>query len=95
MSLLTLAQYAAQQSQDSASKLLGLSQAAVSKAIKAGRSIYVFHSDAGLAVAIELKPFPGKSSKDDVSMEEILTGIARHSNTLDDAVQSSSASLAR
>lgn len=87
----TLAQYVADQSQESASKRLGLSQAAISKAIKARRSIYVFVSETGTAAAVELKAFPAGSSNLTESMEEILAAIPARRNRADSAVISSSA----
>jgi len=90
MHLLTLSQYVADQSQESASKRLGLSQAAISKAIKAGRCIYVFASAAGSPVAVELKAFPAGSSILSDSMEDILAAIPLARNRANSAVISSS-----
>ncbi|WP_278438357.1 Cro/CI family transcriptional regulator [Pseudomonas oryzihabitans] len=90
----TLAQYVADQSQESASKRLGLSQAAISKAIKAGRTIYVFASETGSTLAVELKAFPAGSSNHPESMEEILAAIPSARNRSNSAVISSSAAEA-
>lgn len=86
----TLAQYVAEQSQESASKRLGLSQAAISKAIKAGRTIYVFASETGTTVAVELKAFPAGSPNLSDSMEDILASIPAARNRSNSAVISSS-----
>lgn len=47
--------------QDFAGAVLGISKAAVSQALKAGRDIYVTPKPDGSFGAFEMKPFPGRS----------------------------------
>lgn len=47
--------------QDFAGSVLGISKAAVSQALKAGRDIYVTPKPDGSFTAFETKPFPGRN----------------------------------
>ncbi|WP_277592950.1 Cro/CI family transcriptional regulator [Pseudomonas chlororaphis] len=59
MQRIPLAEYAARRHALTASRL-GMSQGALSKAIREGRSIFVLESDGGCISAVEEKPFPGQ-----------------------------------
>lgn len=54
-----LAEYAAKRHASTAQRL-GMSQGALSKAIREGRSIFVIESVGGAISALEEKPFPGQ-----------------------------------
>lgn len=59
MQRIPLAEYAAKRHAGTAEKL-GMSQGALSKAIREGRTIFVIVSGCGELSAIEEKPFPGQ-----------------------------------
>lgn len=61
MNQIPLAELVAEKGQVAAARLLGVSAAAISKAIKSGRNIQLtFHAN-GSCVAQELKPFPAQT----------------------------------
>lgn len=59
MHRIPLAEYAAKRHAWTATRL-GMSQGALSKAIREGRAIYVFDEGDGAISAVEEKPFPGQ-----------------------------------
>lgn len=85
-----LAQYVADQSQESASKRLGLSQAAICKAIKSRRSIFVLMGADGSPLAVELKAFPCRIADQGAAVDAILDTIPWANNLSNSAVQKSS-----
>ncbi|HGO5534149.1 TPA: Cro/CI family transcriptional regulator [Klebsiella oxytoca] len=62
----TLKDYVAENGQVRAGKHLGVTQIAISKALRSGRSIFVQISSEGKVSAYETKPFPAK--KNDISL---------------------------
>lgn len=63
MRRITLSQFADEQGQTRAACLLGMTQGALNKAIRVGRSIFVSEGADGSFVAEELRPFPVQSAK--------------------------------
>lgn len=57
MNELALKDYVKQHGQDKTAKEIGVTQGAISKAIREGRNILLTSTDAGIK-AIEIKPFP-------------------------------------
>jgi len=49
--------------QVAAAELLGMSQGALSKALRLGRSVFVTEHDDGSVTAEEVRPFPSQQSK--------------------------------
>lgn len=52
-----LKDYVQQHGQDKTAKEVGVTQGAISKALREGRNIYLTQTDSGIT-AIEVKPFP-------------------------------------
>jgi hypothetical protein len=92
MTRIALAEFATQKGQGEAAKILGTTQAAVSKALKTGRHIFVQEKQGGDFEAVELKPFPsgGSSVKASPDLEAIVSLIAPQSQHLSGSVQASS-----
>jgi len=63
MSLVSLSSFADTHGQEKAAQLLGVTQGALSKAIRIGRTIYVAHLPDGSYAARELRSFPSRSQK--------------------------------
>lgn len=61
MSRITLNQFANNKGQTSAASLLGMSQGALSKALRVGRDIYVTERPDGSFFAEEVRPFPSQN----------------------------------
>lgn len=57
-----LSEFAAHHGQAKAAELLGLTQGAVSKAIRVGRDIVVNCADDGTFTAVEQRPFPSQKT---------------------------------
>ncbi|MNC76389.1 Cro [compost metagenome] len=57
-----LSDFAAKHGQQKAANLLGVTQGALSKAIRVGRNIYVSEQEDGSYVAEEVRPFPSQKS---------------------------------
>lgn len=57
MDKLELKDYVKQHGQDKTAKAIGVTQGAISKAIREGRNILLTNTDNGIE-AIEIKPFP-------------------------------------
>lgn len=78
--------------QDEAAKVLGSSQAAISKAIKAGRLILISEEHPGCFTGVELKGFPsgGDREKPRLDLEEILSQITKVGESDVGAVDASS-----
>ena len=74
--------------QDEAAKVLGSSQAAISKAIKSGRLILISEERPGCFTGVELKGFPsgGYREKPRLDLVEILSQITKFGETTDGAV---------
>lgn len=79
MTPIQLHEFVDQHGQDEAAKVLGSSQAAISKAIKAGRLILISEDRPGCFTGVELKGFPsgGDREKPRLDLEEILSQIIR------------------
>ncbi|WP_426784526.1 Cro/CI family transcriptional regulator [Serratia sp. 2C06] len=69
----TLKDYVSEIGQVKAGKNLGVTQIAISKALRSGRNIFVQVSDRGVA-AFEAKNFPAKS-KDNLNHSDSVVGI--------------------
>ncbi|MDM3032127.1 Cro/CI family transcriptional regulator [Citrobacter sp. CK186] len=63
MMTFTLKDYASEIGQVRAGELLGVTQIAISKAVRSGRNIVVHVADDGKVSAFENRPFPAKKSK--------------------------------
>lgn len=63
MITLTLKDYASEVGQVRAGDRLGVTQIAISKAVRSGRNIIVQVADDGKVSAFENRPFPAKSKK--------------------------------
>ncbi|HGT9288262.1 Cro/CI family transcriptional regulator [Enterobacter kobei] len=63
MMTLTLKDYASEVGQVRAGESLGVTQIAISKAVRSGRNIVVHVADDGKVSAFESKPFPAKAKK--------------------------------
>lgn len=92
MTRIPLAEFAARKGQGEAAKILGTTQAAVSKAIKTGRYIFVHEKLSGVFEAIELKPFPsgGLAEKATADLESIVSLLSPQSQHPGGSVQASS-----
>lgn len=58
----TLSEFVEENGQAVAASVLGVTQGAISKALRAGRTIYVQQGEDGSYTAEELKPFPAKQT---------------------------------
>ncbi len=92
MTPVPLAEFVDLKGQETAAKLLGVSQTAICKALKVGRHIVVSEACPGLYEAVELKSFPAAGSQDKMrpDLGEILAVIAPIAQHLNGAVQPSS-----
>lgn len=63
MSQLSLDQFITQKGQSEAARLLGVTPPALSKALKAGRSVLVTEHEDGTYTAEEMRPFPSQNAK--------------------------------
>jgi len=63
MKRIHLKQFVADRGQVDSASLLGVTQGAISKALRVGRDIYVTEHDDGTFTAEEVKPFPTQTSK--------------------------------
>jgi len=63
MSLVSLSSFADMHGQEKAAQLLGVTQGALSKAIRVGRTIYVVQLPDGSYAARELRSFPSRPQK--------------------------------
>jgi len=63
MRRIPLSQFADEQGQTRAACLLGMTQGALNKALRVGRSIFVNEGPDGSFTAEELRPFPVQSAK--------------------------------
>lgn len=75
MMTLTLKDYASEVGQVRAGDRLGVTQIAISKAVRSGRNIIVQVADDGKVSAFENKPFPAKSKK-------IMSARSRQTNNI-------------
>ncbi|MBI6911681.1 Cro/CI family transcriptional regulator [Pseudomonas palleroniana] len=92
MTPIQLHEFVDRHGQDEAAKVLGSSQAAISKAIKAGRLILISEESPGRFTGVELKGFPsgGDREKPRLDLEEILSQIIRSGESALGAVNPSS-----
>lgn len=92
MTRIPLAEFASQKGQGEAAKALGTTQAAVSKAIKTGRHIFVQEKLCGVFEAVELKPFPsgGLSEKATLDLDAIVPLLSPNTQHLCRSVSPSS-----
>ncbi|MGS4661366.1 Cro/CI family transcriptional regulator [Citrobacter farmeri] len=74
MMTFTLKEYASEIGQVRAGERLGVTQIAISKAVRSGRNIVVHVADDGKVSAFESKPFPAKKNN-------LKPGAARHINS--------------
>jgi predicted transcriptional regulator len=58
-----LTEFAAEHGQTKAAEMLGITQGALSKALRVGRRVTVSFGDDGSLTAQELRPFPAQQSK--------------------------------
>ncbi|PIT48558.1 Cro/CI family transcriptional regulator [Snodgrassella alvi] len=58
MKKMTLSDYVRNNGQRKTAKELGLTQGAISKALKSGRNIFIHTSHSGKVQAVETRPFP-------------------------------------
>ncbi|HEX8596724.1 MAG TPA: Cro/CI family transcriptional regulator [Pseudomonas sp.] len=95
MTSIPLSAFVDDKGQDEAAKILGSSQAAISKALKTERLIFVSEDSPGAYSAIELKSFPSgwPSQKPRPNLEQIVARLARFGQGLSVAVQPSSTKL--
>ncbi|UZZ12420.1 Cro/CI family transcriptional regulator [Ectopseudomonas mendocina] len=63
MRRIPLNEFATEKGQVQAATVLGMSQGALSKALRVGRSVYVTEHDDGTFSAEEVRPFPSQQSK--------------------------------
>ncbi|WP_395599574.1 Cro/CI family transcriptional regulator [Pseudomonas sp. A1437] len=84
MTPIPLSSFVQGRSQEEAAKSLGASQAAICKALKTGRIIFVTEEPSGSFTAIELKGFPsgGSSEKARPDAEQIVGQIGLIGQTL-------------
>lgn len=99
MSTFHLRDFAKERGQPEAASLLGLTQGALSKAIRVGRNVIVTHEADGSFTAEERRPFPARSeSKLATALPSTLNANLRKNpptdQSADDAVQPSSMSAA-
>lgn len=64
MHKVSLADFVADKGQSQAAALLGMTQPGLSKALKAGREIYVAETSSGRCVASEVRPFPSQQRRE-------------------------------
>lgn len=64
MNRIHLSDYVKEHGQTKTAEALDLTQGALSKALRAGRSIYIVTSSGGSVVAEEVKAFPSQSRRD-------------------------------
>lgn len=93
MTPIQLHEFVDRHGQDEAAKALGSSQAAISKAIKAGRLILISEERPGFFTGVEVKGFPsgGDREKARLDLEEIVSQFTRLAQSSEGAVNSSSA----
>lgn len=63
MRRIPLNEFATEKGQVQAATVLGMSQGALSKALRVGRSVYVTEHDDGTFTAEEVRPFPSQQNK--------------------------------
>ena len=63
MNQISLSEFATQQGQAKAAELLGMTQGALSKALRVGRQVHVITNPDGSYVAEEVRPFPVTAPK--------------------------------
>ncbi len=63
MRRIPLNEFATEKGQVQAAAMLGMSQGALSKALRVGRSVYVTEHEDGTFSAEEVRPFPSQQSK--------------------------------
>lgn len=92
MTPIQLHEFVDRHGQEEAAKVLGSSQAAISKAIKSGRLILISEERPGCFTGVELKGFPsgGDREKPRLDLEEILSQITKVGESSDCAVNPSS-----
>lgn len=92
MTPIQLHEFVDRHGQDEAAKALGSSQAAISKAIKAGRLILISEERPGFFTGVEVKGFPsgGDREKARLDLEEIVSQFTRLAQSSEGAVNSSS-----
>lgn len=92
MTPIQLHEFVDRHGQDEAAKVLGSSQAAISKAIKAGRLILISEDRPGCFAGVELKGFPsgGDRDKPRLDLETILSKIKKVGESTVGAVNPSS-----
>ncbi|WP_124427589.1 Cro/CI family transcriptional regulator [Pseudomonas orientalis] len=97
MTPIPLHEFVDRHGQDEVAKVLGSSQAAISKAIKAGRLILISEERPGCFTGVELKGFPsgGDREKPRLDLEEILSQIIRVGESTVGAVNPSSSGAAQ
>lgn len=90
MTPIQLHEFVDKHGQDEAAKVLGASQAAISKAIRSGRLILVSEDRPGFFTGVELKGFPsgGDREKARLDLEEIVDQFTRLAKSADTAVNS-------
>lgn len=95
MSPIPLAEFVSVHGQSDAAKALGTTQAAISKAARSGRHIFVQEKPCGGFEAVELKGFPcSGDSRSRLDLDSIVSVIAPIAQPLNRAVQPSSISQA-
>lgn len=62
MSRISLAEFAAKHGQQRSAEMLGVTQGALSKALRVGRNVFVIEMPDGSYAAEEVRPFPSKKS---------------------------------
>jgi hypothetical protein len=60
---MTLSEFASEQGQIKAAEVIGMRQSSLSKALAAGRAVFVTEHDDGTFSAEEVKPFPSQAAK--------------------------------
>lgn len=97
MAPIQLHEFVDKHGQDRAAKVLGSSQAAISKAIRSGRVILISEAQPGYFTGVELKGFPsgGDREKPRLDLEEILSQITKNGESADGAGDSYSVGVAR
>ncbi|QVE15712.1 Cro/CI family transcriptional regulator [Pseudomonas cichorii] len=95
MSPVPLAEFVSTHGQSEAAKALGATQAAISKAARSGRHIFVQKKPCGAFEAVELRGFPsGGESKSRLDLDSIVSVIAPIAQPLSRADHPSSISQA-
>ncbi|MEY1661564.1 Cro/CI family transcriptional regulator [Isoalcanivorax beigongshangi] len=64
MHKVSLADFVADKGQSHAAALLGMTQPGLSKALRAGREIYVTETSTGRFMASEVRPFPSQQRRE-------------------------------